>query len=227
MISIVVLTMNRLESLKRCIKSIEENTTMPYEIIVVDNASSDGTGVWILSKVRDSILSDKCNFTGIYNQENEGVIARNKGFRIAKGDILLQVDDDVIVHPSWDTTVLEPFNDPKVGCVGVQGGIIHEWLSMNVWESNNGYVDFLTGYCYALRNIGVYYDERFGRLWHEELWLTLKFKELGYKLRVVPMVCTHASQRTGEVEWCLHDRNLKYVYDKWKDNLEILRLGGN
>jgi glycosyltransferase involved in cell wall biosynthesis len=41
--SIVILTYNQLEYIKLCIESIRKYTAVPYEIIIVDNASNDGT----------------------------------------------------------------------------------------------------------------------------------------------------------------------------------------
>jgi hypothetical protein len=49
--SIIILTQNRLEQTKKCVKSILRHTPETHEIIFVDNASTDGTVKWLQSQV--------------------------------------------------------------------------------------------------------------------------------------------------------------------------------
>lgn len=221
MISIVILTHNRLNSLKRCIESIRQNTIEDYEIIVVDNASKDGTKEYLQSEMSDS-------FRVVFNEVNEGVCARNKGFEIARGEYIAQIDSDVQMLPYWDIISLKYFKDEKVGGVGQQGGLVNGWLNLEVFKHNDSYVDFLTGFYMMLRKDDIYYSEKFNPFWHEELHLSFQYKEKGWKLRMLKeQVCVHVSERRENINWEIHDRNLKYVYDGWKDNQDILRLGGN
>lgn len=222
MISLVVLTRNRLESLKRCLNAIfDGTTTKDYEVIVIDNGSTDDTCAYL-----SNLKSDKIGCI-IINAKNEGVIARNTGFKIARGNITVQIDDDAYVDKGWDTRLLEPFSDPKVGLVGVQGGLVPSWLTHDVYSSNNGFVDFVTGFCFAMRNVGILYDNKFGGFWFEDSDLCFQFKSAGYKLKTVSGgICCHASKRT-EIDWDLHNSNLEYITNKWKDRLPELRLGGN
>lgn len=223
MVSIVILTRNRKNFLKQCLDSIISRTSLDYEIIVVDNASTDGT---------TELLQNYPKVIHLKLPENIGVIARNKGFEIAKGEYVAQIDDDVVMMPNWLENSLKYFDDPKVGMCGPQGGLIvpdnNTWLNLEVFKSNNSYVDFLTGFYMLFKNIGLSYDQKFGAFWHEELDLSLQAKFLGYRLRTIQeFVCVHNSQRRGDIDWELHDKNKSYVYDKWKDKLDILRLGGN
>ena len=226
MISIVVVTYNRLPSLKRCIESVRENTSCPYQLIVVENACTDGT-VEYLNKLCDESDYEKFAFTWSHREENEGMGASNVGFELSRYPIILRMDDDAFVHKDWDKVVLKEFEDPKLGMCGVQGGLIHEWMIDSVFESNNGYVDFITGFFMAFRRVGLYCDPKLGKFWTEDTDLSFQFKNAGYKLKVIPMVCTHASQRNSPIDWSLHDGNRKYVKEKWQDKLESLRLGGN
>ena len=223
MISCVILTHNRLTSLQRCIRSIIANTTVPYEIIVVDNASNDGTTEWLTSLP----LYPEGKLLVIKNSKNEGVCSRNRGFEMAQFPYVAQIDDDVTMLSNWDTASLKYFDDDKVGLIGQQGGLVNGWLNLEVYKHNNSYVDFVTGYYMMMKRVGIYYDLRFDPFWHEELHLSFQFKEQGYKLRMIKEpVCVHLSERR-DVDWEIHDRNLHYVYDQWKENSEILRLGGN
>lgn len=229
MISIVILTHNRLESLKRCIESVVSNTTAPYEIVVVNNGSTDGTREYMYEKSGE--LLDTCGFKIVDNESNEGVVARNAGFHVSSGEYICQCDDDVVVLPNWDKSVLLYMSDPLVGMVGPQGGLIEPsadcWLNLSVYKHKDSYVDFLTGFFMMMRNVGIFYNPKFGKFWHEELHLSLQYKQAGYRIRMLTSpVCIHASQRTEPIDWDLHNRNKDYVHDEWKDNLGVLRLGG-
>lgn len=222
MISIIVLTYNRLPVLKNCLDSIFLNTENTFEVIVVNNASTDHTSIYV-----ESLRKSHNNLLLINTKENLGVIARNLGIEMAKGEYIAQIDDDVIMFSEWDIIALSCFNDKElIGAVGAQGGIIDEWLSTVVYKTNDGYVDFLTGFFWMFRNVGLKYDEKFGKFWHEELDLSLQLKFAGYRLKTLSptVVCSHQSLRTGEVDWGLHNRNLEYVRTKWRDKIKELNL---
>ena len=221
MFSIVVLTHNRLPHLMACLKSIRDNTKQPYEIIVVDNASTDGTKEYLVYQKDIELVN---------LSENRGVVARNYGFALAKYPLIAQVDDDVTLLPNWDNYILEEFGDigDDIGAVGPQGGLIKSWMNLSVHEDVSNYVDFLTGFFWVFRNIGLRYDEEFGKFWHEELDLSLQYKAKGYRLKVIKKpVCSHNCQRTEEVDWTLHNKNKEYVYNKWEDRFNYIRWESN
>jgi glycosyltransferase involved in cell wall biosynthesis len=85
-----------------------------YEIVVIDNNSTDDT----------RRIVEECKQHGnkeiIYFKEvREGLHnARHAGARIATGDILAYIDDDVISEPDWLSELIKPYADPEVACVG-------------------------------------------------------------------------------------------------------------
>ncbi|MFA9396898.1 MAG: glycosyltransferase family 2 protein [Clostridiaceae bacterium] len=89
-LSIVILTYNRKDKVSRCIDScLESNINCKYEIIVIDNHSTDGTKELIESNYLQDI---KYN----YMQDNLGAPqGRNEGFMRAKGEFILFLDDDI------------------------------------------------------------------------------------------------------------------------------------
>ena len=90
MVSIIVLTWNSEKYIKKCIESIYEHIVEPFEIIVVDNGSSDGT-VDILKRYEDS----RNNFYSILLDKNYGTTyTRNVAVLKAKGEYLLFLDSD-------------------------------------------------------------------------------------------------------------------------------------
>jgi len=92
-LSIIIVSWNVRDDLVRCLRSIEENRPRAeFEIIVVDNASSDGTV--------ESIKRDFPKVTIIANNENRGfAAANNQGIKKARGRYLLFLNPDTIVHP--------------------------------------------------------------------------------------------------------------------------------
>ena len=219
MISVVTLTHNRLAVLPECIEAILNNTESQFELIVVDNGSTDGTVDFLLTLLNAQKLRP------VFLDANYGVTARNHGFKLARGEIIAQVDDDVVVHPGWDKKVLEAFNDPEVGMVGQQGGIISHWLSLSTHRYINGYADELTGFILCFRNIGLFYDENIDMHWFEDLELSMQFKHAGYRLKKLDALCHHNCQKRS-VDWSLHDKNFDYVFRKWKDKVHELNLEG-
>ncbi|HIH96832.1 MAG TPA: glycosyltransferase [Thermoplasmata archaeon] len=122
--SIIILTHNQLEYTKKCIDSIFKYTKEPFELIVVDNGSTDGT-VGYLKKVKSS--KSKVKDSGyckdieiIENKENRGfAMGNNQGMAIAKGDYVLLLNNDIVVTQGWLEKMLAKFKeDKKIGIVG-------------------------------------------------------------------------------------------------------------
>lgn len=95
MISIVIVTCNRKLELETAVLSCLGRSREPFEIILIDNNSTDGTSTYI------GELAEKMDFDLhlIRNNENVGhVISRNRAFEMAKGDIVYFLDDDAYIH---------------------------------------------------------------------------------------------------------------------------------
>ena len=119
-VSIVIVNWNTKELLHNCLESIYEQAgEVDYEIIVVDNASSDESVEMVLSKFPAVIV--------ISNETNRGfAAANNQGIRIAKGKyILLLNSDTVICDRAVEKTLSFAANRPKAGVIGCQ-----------VWENS-------------------------------------------------------------------------------------------
>jgi GT2 family glycosyltransferase/Flp pilus assembly protein TadD len=112
---IIILTHNRLDHTKECVKSIRKYTPEPYDIIFVDNGSTDGTVKWLQGQV-----TENSNYHLIENKYNAGLIkGRNKGIEASRGEFILLLDNDVIVSEGWLSGMLECLNcAPDAGVVG-------------------------------------------------------------------------------------------------------------
>ncbi|MFN8557439.1 MAG: glycosyltransferase [Dehalococcoidia bacterium] len=114
-VSIIVLTYNKLEYTQQCLAALAATTPGDlYELIIVDNASVDGTRPFL-----DLLQGD---VQVLLNDTNRGFVEGcNQGARLARGDYLLLLNNDAIPQPGW----LEPLlaladADPRVGVVGAQ-----------------------------------------------------------------------------------------------------------
>jgi GT2 family glycosyltransferase/glycosyltransferase involved in cell wall biosynthesis len=95
-ISVVIVTYGGLELTKACLESLLERETWPrLDVIVVDNASSDGTPEY-LTEVARRDPRVRC----VLNRENRGfAAANNQGIAVSAGDIVVLLNNDTVVPP--------------------------------------------------------------------------------------------------------------------------------
>ena len=97
-LSVIIPTRNRAEVLERALQSIVKQTlpTDEYEVIVIDNGSTDGTKV-IVNNFHKSIK----NLVYIYDEHPGLHVGRHRGLLVAKTDLLVYADDDIEALPTW------------------------------------------------------------------------------------------------------------------------------
>ncbi len=139
-ISIIIAVFNKVETTVKCVELItEENRGDPFEIIIVDNGSTDETPNVIARSVSDeAILVDeiasptarndkKSNITYIRNEQNLGVArALNIGAAAARYEILCFMHNDVFIHEkNWSAKIGDfILKTPTAGVVGLYGAKI-------------------------------------------------------------------------------------------------------
>jgi glycosyltransferase involved in cell wall biosynthesis len=115
-ISVVVCTHNRLEKLRRCIAAFENiKTDHQWELVIVDNASIDGTYEYLLSLPRQI---GNASFRTAREPRPGKSIALNTGVALARGDIIAFTDDDCYVAQDYVDSTLRAFDDPAIGFIG-------------------------------------------------------------------------------------------------------------
>jgi len=111
MLSVIIVTWNGRRFLDACLRAVTAQLHPDDEIIVVDNGSIDGTTVWLRhawSAVRLVALPANLGFAG-------GV---NVGLRVARGDLLLLLNNDAFVEPGCVPALVEALRDhPRSGAV--------------------------------------------------------------------------------------------------------------
>jgi len=110
--SIIIPTYNQKQLLLQCVDYIEAHTVSPYEIIIVDNGSQDGT-VEALRRRRGSLRVAA-------NSSNLGFAqAINTGLMMARGQTIVLLNNDVFVTEGWLTQMLAClFESPDTAAVG-------------------------------------------------------------------------------------------------------------
>src|SRR5262249_5606155 len=106
--SVVIVTYNNLSLTRLCLESLFRNTDHPnYEVIVVDNDSSDDTQSYLVK------LSERYeNLKIILNETNLGFAkANNQGIRLSSGDYIVLLNNDTIVPRGWLSRLLKHLVD--------------------------------------------------------------------------------------------------------------------
>jgi glycosyltransferase involved in cell wall biosynthesis len=223
-ISIVILSYNRLNDTKQCLEHVRNNTTKNYEIIVVDNGSDKETVDWL--KSQDDIRL-------ILNKENKGIpIGRNQGMRVAKGQYICLLDNDMFVGPDWDNIFCGNLeNRYRAGIVGINGNNVLNYNPLifekppqeEVVECDvvpGGFVLFKRE---LLQRVG-YLDEDMPneKFWHEDLGFCKRIREAGLKVYTIKNV---PHQHKGGESHAKHKEppfgyleNAAYVEHKYTDD---------
>lgn len=119
MISTIILSWNRAVLLERTLRSFAETAVEPYELFVVDNASSD--------RSREVIEESRRLIPGlqtIYNDENRGGEALNAAIARAAGEMIHINENDIALLPGWREHVADAFRTfPDLGQFSLFSGV--------------------------------------------------------------------------------------------------------
>jgi len=147
-ISFVIPAYNEENYIGECLESIfkeAKDKNYDFEVIVVDNASTDNT-----AKIASSYKGVK-----IVRESKKGLVsARKAGFLASKGDVIANVDADTRLTKGWIDKVISEFKDPKLA--GLSGPFIYYDLPKN----NNLMVKFFYYYAFSLYLLNRYVFNR-------------------------------------------------------------------
>lgn len=125
-ISVIICTCNRIKDLPDAINSVwgqEFLSTGEYELIIVDNASTDDTQEYVNGCLKNSPLPMRYVYEGKPGLSG----ARNTGAEAARGEVLAYLDDDAIASPYWLAEIRKAYqNNEELSAGG--GRILLKWL---------------------------------------------------------------------------------------------------
>lgn len=121
-VSVIIPTYNRVKDLNECLNSIIVQTTLPKEIIVIDDGDDDKTESLIANRKKE--LEERGVLLRYIRKKREKslTISRNIGVENANGDIILFLDDDVILDKNYIKEILRIY-EMYPNALGVQGCI--------------------------------------------------------------------------------------------------------
>jgi len=113
--SIILLTHNQKKYTKECIDSIFEKSSNNFEVIIIDNNSTDDT-----KKYLEDLHLKNNNVQVVYNSQNVGFPAGiNQGILKSKGKFVIIANNDIVVTDNWLTRMMDVAeSEDKIGIVG-------------------------------------------------------------------------------------------------------------
>ena len=202
LVSIIILTKEKLHLIEQCVNSIEKYTDYPYELIIVDTGSKEPATLDFLKKISEkhTVIYDDFQFSR----------SNNDAAKIAKGKYLLFLNNDTIATTKWLSELMKQAQRPEVGIVGPKllfpnDTIQHAGVAMGVGgvaghmylgaPKNAIYTMFdlevsaVTGACLLIRKdvfekVGGF-EERY-MIEFQDIDLAMKVKALGYKTIYTP-----------------------------------------
>ncbi|MDE1976674.1 MAG: glycosyltransferase family 2 protein [Elusimicrobia bacterium] len=208
--SIIIPCWNGLSYMRECLGSVLRRTEGPYEIIIVDNGSTDGTAAYVRSLKKRQIRI-------IRNPSNRGFpTAVNQGMKAAKGDYFVWLNNDTVVTDGWLGRMTGwAARSPRVGAVGPSSnapGVSFQLVdgapkagkiqgfARAISEMNAGrsvWVPLITGFCFLVKREAVdrigFLDERFGLGIYEDYDYCMRLRQAGYGILMAQDVFIHHS----------------------------------
>jgi GT2 family glycosyltransferase/glycosyltransferase involved in cell wall biosynthesis/uncharacterized coiled-coil protein SlyX len=239
--SIIIVTWNNLNFTRQCIKSVLDDQTWPnVELIVVDNASRDGTTQYL-----QSLAEKEPRVKVIFNDQNRGFAAANNiGLQYANdSEFVVLLNNDVVVPRGWLPRLLRHARRPDIGSVGPLTNWAGNEAKIEVSYSNirdmeafaRAYICEHSGkvfdipslamYCVAMRKAVVdqvgRLDERFGIGMFEDDDYARRVRQAGYRVICAEDVFVHhygmaSFAKLGDAEYKkLFERNKQLYEEKW------------
>ncbi len=234
MISIIIISYNKADLTKKCLEEVFKNTKDDFEVIVIDNASTDEAIDYLFREKRITLLQ---------NNKNLGFSkANNQGAQKAKGEILVFLNNDTEVQPGWLEPIINIYKTEKnVGAVGVKllfpdGLIQHAGVTISedhiprhlyyrekaddLKVNQEREFQAVTAACIAIpkrvfHEVGGFDEEYVNGL--EDVDLCLRIKQEGYRIIYTPksVVIHHESVSPGRFKFNQHNSDL--YMNRWRE----------
>ncbi|MDB9526174.1 glycosyltransferase [Oscillatoria sp. CS-180] len=198
-ISVVIPTYNRKPILEKCLRAMEQqqlpvgNPVEDYEIVLVDDGSTDGTVAWLQESAADF------PHVRLFEQDHKGpAIARNFGVQVAKGDTIVFIDSDLVVLPDFlhqhGMALQQAYAEKGSDRVFTYGRVVNTCNFEHPTSEPFKVTDYSQAF-FATGNVAIarhwleqagLFDVRFQLYGWEDLELGVRLKNLGLSLVKVP-----------------------------------------
>lgn len=231
-LGIIVLAHNALAYTLRCVRSLVAHTDTAFRVVVVDNASTDGTAAALAGiDSRVEVVSSEVNL-GVSGGRNAGLATLAGGSH----DYVVFLDNDVELLAGW----WRPFHDalagtPQAAIAGERGVRVTVTSTGREIETLTAAgladVDMAIGFCMVMRAEAVAeigrFDENMGLFWHDDDDYGMRARRLGWRVLHVGsqrvLHFEHRSSRSVDGIWDaaerpsdLSRRNQAYLAEKWR-----------
>lgn len=245
---IIVLTWNGKDLIEGFIESFLRNTDTPSRLIIIDNASSDGTNEYLLS-LKDT---GKCSFKIVLNNENKGFVrGMNQGIAVSDAPYVCLANNDLLFTRGWLEEIINIFQKyPQAGILNPNSNNLgarfsEKEISLEDFagdlRSRYGGVfiemPFCIGFCMVIKRdvinkIGVL-SEDFYPAFFEDSDYSLRTVRAGYKIGMAKGSYVwhkeHASFDKADKKQTekLFKRNREIFVKKWGEILRIALIADN
>lgn len=233
-VSVVTGTYNRLPYLKEMVESVRHSIyyTIPYEIILVDGGSIDGTIEWC-KKQKDVVLIEQGELLG-------AVKAFNAGFAVAKGRYVVIANDDITFMDESITNAIlfmEGETETGIGCFW-QDRDDKKWHveAMHVYINGTGRPGYYGQVCIIPKWLGdeVGWWGDYLHTYGGDNELSANVYRLGYLIKPIPCGCVHDLKVYDQLREINkgdpkefggghHPDTVKF-HDKWKNGINVGKL---
>ena len=219
----MILAFGGLEWTRRTLHALAENTEPGYEVVIVDNGSTEDARAYLADHVGGANV--------LFNTENRGFAAAcNQGASRARSRQLVFLNNDALVHPGWLPPLLARLSEPWVGAVGPKilnldgslqsaGALVARDGSVADYGGGGDadsleysfprVVDYVPGCCLALRHalfdeLGGF-DIAYGLGYYEDVDLCFSLAARGLHVLYEPRsTVTHVQGGSGITEGAVH-----------------------
>ena len=219
-ISIVIPVFNEIKTIEKIIDKINKIKDYDFEIIVIDDCSTDGSTNFIEKNLKDKINKF------IKNEKNYGKgYSLRRGISASSGDLILIQDADLEYDPSDYKKLFKPFERDDADVVyGSRFSGSGERRVLFFWHSVGNYI--LTTLSNMLTNLNLTDMENCYKVFKKEIIQNIELKEnrFGFEPEVTAKLAKIKNIRIYEVGVNYHGRN--YSQGKkitWRDGISAIR----
>lgn len=222
--TLMMATYNRLDLTKQTLDNIFETTDSPFDLVVVDNNSQDGTVDYLYDFVEKQMIGTPeyfKEFKLIRNEKNLGIaVARNQALAASSGEWLSTLDNDVLLPQGWLSECIGILRtNPRYGMIGVnmEG---HEYPKIRngkmVWQDKpaGNLGTACTVFNRSLHKLLGYFNTEYGLYGEEDADFGMRVRVAGFRMGYLAKNGKHVGEGENDVgeyrefKTACHQKNL-------------------